>query len=46
MHDAANEKIADQIPRTNTGAKTTLVTQVKRLTASLNYQIFGLFIRT
>jgi hypothetical protein len=46
MHDAANEKTSDQVPGTNTGAKTTLVTQFERFTTSLEYHVYSFFVRT
>jgi hypothetical protein len=46
MHDAANKKTSDQVPGTNTGAKTTLVTQFERFTTGLEYHINSFFVRT
>jgi hypothetical protein len=44
MHDAANNKTPDQIPGTNTGTKTTLVTQFERFAAGLEYYVCSFFI--
>jgi hypothetical protein len=46
MHDAANEKTSDHVPRTNTGAKTTLVTQFERLATGLEDHICSFFVGT
>jgi len=46
MYDTANNKIADQVPGTNTSAKTTLVTQFERFPTGLQYHIYSFFVRT
>jgi hypothetical protein len=46
MHNAANEKTSDQVPGTNTGAKTALITQFERFTTGLEYHICSFFVRT
>jgi hypothetical protein len=46
MHYAANDKTSDQVPGTNTGAKTTLVTQFEWFATGFEYHIYSFFVRT
>jgi hypothetical protein len=45
-HDTTNDETADLIPGANAGAKTALIAQFERFTASLQYYICSFFVRT
>jgi hypothetical protein len=46
MHDATDDKISDQVPGTNPGTETTLITQFERFAAGLEDHVCSFFVRT